>query len=527
MQEMVSGKFLAVEKPEVTFNEAADSFLAYSEARRKSHKNDIQMVERLKAYFGERPLRSLTPDIVECFLTQRKKAGNQASNQGRNGKALSNATLNRDLGTLKAIVNRAVLNDLIEKNPIQRVRPFREESRDRTLTPEEYEELLTHCAPRLSAIVQLAYWTGMRKGEILGLRWDQVDFQNKVVNLEAADTKTQEKREVPLTEGLLDLLKRTPKTLGSPYVFTHRGKRIQSVKTAFLRACRMVGIGNFKFHDLRHCAVTRSVILLGAMRPASFPYGGGQDGPHPAHFFKRSRNNIHHRRTVLLPCWSWRACARRRPASSQQLPAADYTPVTSSQLQAVNSDGSSYFATIHPTSLPYPIQYIGVVANNPADMEPLYDTSVSPSNGQFQVSSRRCPAGPMAATPWRRRAISAARRCTSGKPSRGTRLRTSPTPNGSRNLTFLGALDADYRRRCPGPGRRPRLGVQRQVQHQRAALEHDQLSGVWLFDPGHRPDHARGRRHQPLGPGRAGRHSDLRPDDGDRLRALQGQPGPL
>ena len=256
MQEMVAGKFLAVEKPEVTFNEAADSFLGYSEARRKSHKNDIQMVERLKAYFGNRPLRSLTPDIVEGFLTHRKKVGNQALNQGRNGKALSNATLNRDLGTLKAIVNRAVLNDLIEKNPIQRVRPFREESRDRTLTPEEYEGLLAHCAPRLSAIIQLAYWTGMRKGEILGLRWEQVDFQNKVINLEAADTKTQEKREVPLTEGLLDLLKRTPKTLGSPYVFTHKGKRIQSVKTAFLRACRMVGIGNFKFHDLRHCAVT-------------------------------------------------------------------------------------------------------------------------------------------------------------------------------------------------------------------------------------------------------------------------------
>ena len=78
MQEIVAGKFLAEEKPEVTFTEAADSFLAYSEARRKSHENDIQMVKRLKGYFGDRPLRSLTPDIVEGYLTQRRKAGNIA-----------------------------------------------------------------------------------------------------------------------------------------------------------------------------------------------------------------------------------------------------------------------------------------------------------------------------------------------------------------------------------------------------------------------------------------------------------------
>jgi len=256
MQEIVKGKYLAPEKPEVTFTEAADSFLAYSEARRKSHENDIQMVKRLKDYFGDRPLRSLTPDVVEGFLTHRRKVGNQAPGEQRTGKPLSNSTLNRDLGVLKSIVNRAVFNGLLEKNSIQRVRAFKEESRDRTLTNEEYQALLGYCSPRLSAIVQLAYWTGMRKGEILGLRWEQVDIQNKVINLEAADTKTQEKREVPLTEALLGLLKRTPKTLGCPCVFTERGKRIIDIKTAFLKAVRAAGIKNFRFHDLRHCAVT-------------------------------------------------------------------------------------------------------------------------------------------------------------------------------------------------------------------------------------------------------------------------------
>jgi integrase len=252
MQDMLAGRLLAGEKPEVTFNEAADSFLAYSEARRKTNRNDRFMVNRLKVYFGDRALNSLNPDIVEGYLTQRRKAGNIAYP----GKPLSSSTVNRELGVLKCIVNRAVFNGLLEKNPIQRVRGFKEISRDRTLTQEEYGTLLSRCSSRLSAIVQLAYWTGMRRGEILGLRWEQVDLKNRVIILEATETKTQEKREIPLTEELIDLLKRIPKTLGSPYVFTHKGQRIKNIKTAFWNAIRAAGVKDFRFHDLRHCAVT-------------------------------------------------------------------------------------------------------------------------------------------------------------------------------------------------------------------------------------------------------------------------------
>jgi len=151
-RDIVAGKYLAEDKPEVTFTEAADSFLAYSEARRRTHKNDAQIIKRLKAYFGEVPLRSLTPDVVEGYLTQRRKTGSLSLN----GKPLSNCTLNRDLGILKSIMNRAVINGLLERNLIQRVRPFKEEVRDRTLTLEEYQTLLAHCYPRLSLMVQLA-----------------------------------------------------------------------------------------------------------------------------------------------------------------------------------------------------------------------------------------------------------------------------------------------------------------------------------------------------------------------------------
>ncbi len=251
MREIVEKRFLSVEG-KTTFNEAADSFLAYSKARRKTFKNDAQIVERLKAFFGDKTLESLTPDIVEAFLTQRREAGNCRLKDH----PLAGTTLNRDIGTLKSIINRAILNGLIEKDPIRGVRKFKEIPRDRVLEPDEYQRLLDHCKPYLKAIVQLAYLTGMRRGEILGLRWEQVDLQNKVIILEAADTKTREKREIPLSNALVELFQRIPKTLGSSYVFTRKGQRLKEVKDDFLKACRQAGIVDFRFHDLRHCAVT-------------------------------------------------------------------------------------------------------------------------------------------------------------------------------------------------------------------------------------------------------------------------------
>ncbi len=251
-QEIVEQRFIALEKPKVTFMEAADSFLAYSSARKKSHRNDAQIVTRLKAFFGNRSLESLTPDLVEAYLTQRQKEGNKLHKRD----FLTGSTLNRDIACLKTIIRRAVLNRRIERNPIEGVRRFKEYSRDRTLTQQELQDFLAVCSPHLRSIVELAYLSGMRRGEILGLRWDQIDFKNKVIVLEAADTKTQEKREIPLSSRLNQLFQRIPKTLGNPFVFTYKGKRIGNIRNAFKRVCRKAGIKDFRFHDFRHCAVT-------------------------------------------------------------------------------------------------------------------------------------------------------------------------------------------------------------------------------------------------------------------------------
>jgi len=259
LQDIVENKYLAPEKPKMTFNDAAEAFLGYSRSRKKTFRRDEEMVANLKAFFGDRPLENLTLDLVERYVVARREQRRQAGK-----KELTGATLNRETTCLKTIIRRAVLNRQLDRNPLEGLKPFKEFPRSRTLSLEEYNRLLSKCSEHIRPIVELAYVTAMRRGEILNLRWDQVDFKHRIIILEAAATKTQEKREVPLDAKLIEMIQRIPRVLGSRYVFSFRGRQVKDIKTAFRRACARAGIRDFRFHDLRHCGVTN-------MRKAGVP----------------------------------------------------------------------------------------------------------------------------------------------------------------------------------------------------------------------------------------------------------------
>ncbi len=259
MQAIVKGKFLLEQKPKITFNEAADNFLAFSRARRKRFGDDERMVKNLKSFFDKRPLESLTLDQVEEYVSFRRneaRKDKEICGVLRKGIELKAASLNRELACLRTVVRRAILNRQIDRNPIEGLKLFKETFRDRTLTPEEYQRLLAACAPHLKIIVQLAYDSAMRKGEILGLKWEQINFREGVIILDAADTKTQEKREIPLDEKLVSLLQGLPKVPGCPFVFTYQKRGLVTIMTAFKAACRRANIKDLHFHDLRHCSIT-------------------------------------------------------------------------------------------------------------------------------------------------------------------------------------------------------------------------------------------------------------------------------
>src|SRR5262249_47193661 len=140
-------------------------------------------------------------------------------------------------------------------------------SRTRTLSEEEYQRLLAVSPLHLQRIVTCAYETGMRAGEIKKLTWEKVDFKNGFIRLAAKDTKTNEKRVIPLSPALLEILEEIRKeqregkvaSIGG-HVFTWSGRAMtEGWKRAFHTACRKAGLEDVRFHDLRHTFVTRKV----------------------------------------------------------------------------------------------------------------------------------------------------------------------------------------------------------------------------------------------------------------------------
>ncbi|MCU0833346.1 MAG: site-specific integrase, partial [Chromatiaceae bacterium] len=109
--------------------------------------------------------------------------------------------------------------------------------------------------------ITVALYTGCRKGELLGLEWSRVDFEQGLIHLEGKHTKAGKRRSVPLCREGCDALLRLARFRArhcpeSPWVFAHRdGSRASDVSDAFNTACRLAGIRDFTVHDLRHtCA---------------------------------------------------------------------------------------------------------------------------------------------------------------------------------------------------------------------------------------------------------------------------------
>jgi integrase len=217
---------------------------------KRSYQKDQMHCKRLVARFGDRLLKDITPAMVETYKQERLCAISYR------GKPTKPATVNRELTTFKTIFNKAIRNGKAERNPAQGVKHLKENNaRDRLLSPDEYARLLAHCQPHLKPIVKLAYHTAMRRGEILNLTWGQVDLKEGFIKLAPEDTKTNEGRLVPLNVELIEMFKAMPRGLPMTLVFTYQGHSLAEIKRSFATACKLAGIEDFTFHDLRHTAI--------------------------------------------------------------------------------------------------------------------------------------------------------------------------------------------------------------------------------------------------------------------------------
>jgi integrase len=249
--EIAEGKFLDLKREKRhRFTEAAERFLRYSETNKKSFVRDRSIVNKyLLPHFGKKYLSDITSWDIEKYKANRKGQ-------------VSAASVNRELSCLKTLFNKAILWGMTKENPVRGVKFFRENNRRlRFLMPDEIQLLLKHCAPNLKPIAITALSTGMRRGEIFDLTWDDVDFEQGHITV--WESKNGESRTAPMSELLAETLRRQKeeKRLKNPLVFpSPTGNRYSDIRLSFKAACRKANIEDFRFHDLRHTFASHLVM---------------------------------------------------------------------------------------------------------------------------------------------------------------------------------------------------------------------------------------------------------------------------
>ena len=179
------------------------------------------------------------------------------------GKKRSPATVARYMTSMSHAVNLAVREwEWLESNPFSRVKkPTEPRGRVRFLDDEERDKLLASCqaskSKALYPIVILAISTGMRMGEILNLKWKDIDLSRSRLVLH--ETKNNERRAVPIVGLAQQVMKKLSKVrrIDSPLVFPGSDpEKPINIRTAFDSAVDNAKIEDFRFHDLRHTAAS-------------------------------------------------------------------------------------------------------------------------------------------------------------------------------------------------------------------------------------------------------------------------------
>lgn len=213
----------------------------------------------LKEHFSNRKLRSITHGDIEKFKAKR------LATPTKTGEQRAIASVNRELAMLSRILKVAHAEGWLIRNPFEAGRSpiclADEQKRERVISFEEETKMLAACiGPRthLRPIIITAIDTGMRRGEILKLKWSDIDFANQIITVRAFNTKTMRERQIAMTERLAQELES---------IYTKSPKEpdtlcfgiADNVKRSFDWVRKAANLPDVRFHDLRHTHATRLV----------------------------------------------------------------------------------------------------------------------------------------------------------------------------------------------------------------------------------------------------------------------------
>lgn len=233
-----------------TINELADFYLNdYRANSRKSIRVALGYAKLIKKHFGKMLAVNLTTQHTMKYRTIRKSEG------------VVDSTVNRELAALHRMFNLGMRHT----PPLVARIPYMAKVSEHNVRTGFYERdaflAVRGALPdHLKVAVSITFYWGLRLGEILNLRWENIEWQAKVIRLDPGTTKNDEGRYAPLIRDLYNVLwawrlKTLEKYPHCPWVVHYRGKHITDIRAGWNAACKKVGLVGKHFHDFRRTAI--------------------------------------------------------------------------------------------------------------------------------------------------------------------------------------------------------------------------------------------------------------------------------
>jgi len=242
----------------------------YALKGRKTWVRRQQHINHLKKDFGKIRVKSIKSEKLYGYVQKR------LSEDARN------STINRELDCLHRMM---VLGTKHDPPKVARIPDFPKLTEDNVregfFEHDEFLALRGAAADHLKLAMTIAYYTGMRQGEIIGpqgLKWEQVNLEEGTIRLAIKDTKTKIARVIYMTgDFLLVMMKmkelRDQHYFDCPYVCHLRGQAIKQMKRSWKTACQRVGLEGRTFHDLRRTGV-RNLVRAGVPETVAMKISG-------------------------------------------------------------------------------------------------------------------------------------------------------------------------------------------------------------------------------------------------------------
>ncbi|RJR35121.1 MAG: site-specific integrase [Desulfobacteraceae bacterium] len=245
----------------MTFRKLSEWYLELNSVKNRRYYPTLEFnLASFNEVFGNVVVCDIKPAALENYQAKRKAEG------------YSDSYVDQQIGAAKAVIGKAFDNDIVGGDTVKAFKKVKKllkkgaNRRDKVLSVGDFAQLKESASGISPALLMTAYWSGMRRGEIFNLEWNQVDLKEGVIRLKAEDTKSRRPRVIPIALELLNTFRGLPSRFGKGLVFPSPVKDkdgeerpFRDIREALKSACNGIPLSygrkeenGFTFHDLRH-----------------------------------------------------------------------------------------------------------------------------------------------------------------------------------------------------------------------------------------------------------------------------------